>query len=469
MSKNTSRRDFLKLAGAVGVNSMIAPLSINLAAMSKAAAENATDYKALVGIFLYGGNDHNNTVIPADKANYNAYKNIRPDIAISQEAINATKLNILNSLPSNMLELALHPKMGKMKALFEQQKLALLFNVGPLYTPTTIEQYNKKSVPLPPNLFSHNDQQSIWQSFQPEGAKQGWGGKALDVIMDGGNTSLFTSITTSSNHVFLSGNSNRPYRLSGDQGIPIYGAREGDELYKSKLCSQIFRQLLTENNENIIANEYSKIIARSMDAESIIRNGFSNIDENLLDSLDSYFPNEDSLSVQLKSVAKLIAIRDQLDFPLKRQVFMVSLPGFDHHDNLLGRHDVLLQQLSEAMNGFYKATEALKMSNSVTTFTASDFGRTFTSNGDGSDHGWGSHHFIMGGAVNGGKTYGELPEYALKTNLDVGQGRLLPTTSVSSYMATLAQWFGVSEGDLEYISPYINNFDNKNIGFMQNI
>lgn len=466
-TKNTNRRDFLKLAGALGANSIVAPLSINLASMSSLAAASADDYKALVCVFLYGGNDHNNTIIPADNTHYPLYQAIRPDIAINQADLVNTKLNITNGLPSNNLELALNPSMTALKTLFDQDKLALLFNVGTLNTPVTLSQFKNKSVPLPPSLFSHNDQQSLWQSFQPEGAKSGWGGKALEAVNDASSSCLFTSISTRGNHVFLSGENTKTYQLVGNGGIPIYGARKNDYLYRSKLCAENFRKLLMQQSDNIVANEYRNITSRSLEAESIIKEGINTIDSTLLNTLDSLFPAGNSLATQLKSVAGMMAIKDRLDQPIKRQVFMVSIGGFDHHDNLLGSHGGLLAQVSEAMAAFYKATEALNLENAVTSFTASDFGRTFTSNGDGSDHGWGSHHMIMGGAVRGGNVYGNLPEYALDTSVDTGRGRLLPTTSTSSYIATLAQWFGVSERDLDTVLPYIHNFDQTDLGFMQ--
>jgi uncharacterized protein (DUF1501 family) len=339
-------------------------------------------------------------------------------------------------------------------------------NVGPLVEPTTLDQYRNRTVRLPPKLFSHNDQQSVWQSSYAEGGVTGWGGNLGDLALAGnGGNSLFTCVSVTGNAVFLSGDSALSYQIGagGATAIaPVVGTA-----YGSAACQAALRTLVTQPRAHVLENELNRITARSIDSQTVLSTALSGS----AGKFDSFLPDQVAgatvgLNRQLKMVARLIDAQQSLG--LSRQVFMVSMGGFDHHDNLAVGHARLLTILGNAMAGFQSAMESIGKSDAVTSFTASDFGRTITSNGDGSDHGWGAHHLVMGGAVKGKRFYGTAPSPGLGGPEDVGQGRYIPSTSVDQYAATLAKWFGVSEsgGEMAQIAPSINNFSVKNLGFM---
>ncbi|HZV54448.1 MAG TPA: DUF1501 domain-containing protein, partial [Rhodocyclaceae bacterium] len=353
--------------------------------------------------------------------------------------------------------LALAPELALLKTVFDQGKLAVQLNVGPLIVPTTLAQYNARSVPLPPKLFSHNDQQSVWQSSLPEGATTGWGGRIGDLFLGSNGTSAFTCISVTGNAVYLAGQQAVQYQVSTSGAVPIKGLANppyGTAAYAAEL-----RNLITRTSAHSLENEHAVVTRRSIDAEARMTSALASAAP-----LATPFNSTNPLAVQLQMVAKLIAGRNNLGST--RQVFLVSLDGFDVHDNLLTRQPVLMTRVGEALKSFYDATVELGVAANVTAFTASDFGRTLTSNGDGSDHGWGSHHFVLGGAVNGGRFYGTAPAIAVNGPDDVGQGRLLPTTSVDQFAATLAAWFGVSDSSLTTVVPNIGNFTVRNLGFV---
>jgi len=455
-SSGLARRAFLQRAGHLGLAGIATPWALNLAAIGEAAALTATDYKALVCVFLYGGNDYGNTVLPVDNANYARYAAIRAGLATPQANLAATALSPTTALP-NGLQLALAPQMTALKGLFDAGKLAVQLNVGPLIQPTTLAQFNAKSVPLPPKLFSHNDQQSVWQSSMPEGSTAGWGGKLGDLALANNSNSVFTCISVTGNAVFLAGQTAVQYQVSTNGAVPITSIKSG--LYGSSSCGAALNSLITQASTQTLENEYAKITSRSITTEGSVTSALAGVS-----AFSTVYPAGNSLASQLQMVAKLIAARNTLG--AKRQVFMVSMGGFDLHDNLPTLHPALLTNVSEALGAFYNTTVELGISNNVTAFTASDFGRTLSSNGDGSDHGWGSHHFVLGGAVQGKQFYGTAPAIAVNSSDDVGQGRLLPTTSVDQYGATLATWFGVSATELPTVLPNINNYSLKNVGFV---
>jgi uncharacterized protein (DUF1501 family) len=460
---NTSmlaRRAFLRRAGHLGLAGIATPWALNLAAMGEAAAFSATDYKAIVCVFLYGGNDYGNTIVPFDNTNYAKYAAIRTGIATPQADLALTALSPTTALPGGM-QLALAPQMGRLKNLFDLGKLGVQLNVGPLVQPTTLAQYNAKSVPLPAKLFSHNDQQSVWQSSQAEGAVQGWGGRMGDLGLANNGNATFTCISVTGNAVYLAGQSAVPYQVSPSGAVPINGLKS---VYGSATCGAALNTLITQSSTHVMENEYAKTTKRSMDSEVAVTAATAGVTLATPFNATNPLGSTNPLAAQLQMVAKLIAGRSALS--AKRQVFMVSLGGFDNHDFLPTQHPILLSSVSDALASFYDATVELGVANSVTAFTASDFGRTLASNGDGSDHGWGSHHFVLGGAVQGQKFYGTAPAIAVNGPDDVGQGRLLPTTSVDQFAATLASWFGVSATELPLVVPNINNYTLKNLGFV---
>jgi uncharacterized protein (DUF1501 family) len=456
------RRAFLKRAGAVSALGAGAPLALNLAAAGEAAAFTATDYKAIVCVFLFGGNDHGNTVVPYDATNYALYEKIRGQVALKRPDLAATAITpkTAQTLTDN-LQFALAPQLTALKSLWDSGQCAVQLNIGPLAAPTTLAQYksaDRKANPLPPKLFSHNDQQSVWQALGAEGTTIGWGGRLGDLAMSSNTTSSLTCISAAGNSVFVSGDTVLPYQISPGGVSPIYSATY--DFYGTSMASTM-KTLITQKSSNLLENEFAAVTQRGLNLQFLVANALKPITITTPFNIDG---QDNRLADQLSIVAKLIAARGTLGS--KRQVFFVSLGGFDNHDGLLKDHGALMAKVNEAIGQFYKATVELGVQNNVTTFTASDFGRTLASNGDGSDHGWGAHHFIVGGAVKGGQFYGKAPSISITTDDQVGEGRLLPTTSVDQYAATLARWFGVSDSELPTILPRIGSFATSNLGFM---
>jgi uncharacterized protein (DUF1501 family) len=460
-----SRRAFLRRAGHLATAGVATPFALNLAAISDAAAFDNTGYKALVCVFLYGGNDYANTVVSYDTPSWTAYRNIRQSgpgptgLAIEQTALAATALLPATSLPDGK-QYALNPAMTGMARLFNSGRAAVLLNVGPLIQPTTKLEYlspDRARHPLPPQLMSHNDQQSVWQSHGVEGSTVGWGGNIGDLALTSNTDSLFSCISATGNGVFLSGDTAIQYQVSRSGAVPIRATRNGvNGIAHSGATGRLVRELLTQSRTHVLENEYNRIVRRAIAAEQQVTAALGNV------SLTTPFPTDNSLADELKIVARLIGARNTLGNT--RQVFLVSLGGFDLHDNLIETQPVLLRRVSEALTAFYDATVELGVADQVTTFTASDFGRTLTSNGNGTDHGWGAHHFIVGGAVRGNAFYGKPPPISIgntsaaEDQWHIGQGRLIPTTSVDQYAATLARWFGVNDTELAGVLPNLSHF-----------
>jgi uncharacterized protein (DUF1501 family) len=460
-----TRRAFLRRAGHLAIAGTAMPFALNLAAIGDAAALGAPsgDYKALVCVFLFGGNDYANTLVNFDTASYAKYSTIRGAIALpSDAALALTELRPTAALPDGR-KYALNPKMTKLAALFDGGKMAVQLNVGPLVKPLTRAQYNggnRKDFPVPPKLFSHNDQQSVWQSSSPEGSTIGWGGNLGDTVLSGQATgSLFTCISVSGNAVFLSGDTAQQYQVGTGGAVRINSvSAAAGNVYGSSAVKAAMQQLAQQERGHTLEKEYNKVTARATSAEGTVTAAIQP------DDLNANFPAGNNLADQLKMVARLIRGHDALG--VKRQVFFVSMGGFDLHDDLDTKQGGLMERVSDAMAAFQEQMRLLNLDDKVTSFTASDFGRTLSSNGNGSDHGWGSHHFVVGGAVKGKTLYGTAPPVSVgNTAADddqwhVGQGRLLPTTSVDQYAATLARWFGVPDAELDGILPNLKNFNN---------
>lgn len=463
MSKltNPSRRAFIQRASALSIAGAAAPWALNLAAMAEAAAANAQDYKALVCVFLYGGNDYANTLVPYDSTSYNAYSQLRPTLAYARDKLSATLLTPKtvpldrNGQPHHY---ALAPELASLLPYFDNANLATVLNLGTLIEPTTKQQYTNKSVALPPKLFSHNDQQSFWQSSASEGATSGWGGRIGDLFEAGNGNATFTCVNVSGNAVYLSGNSAVQYQVSTNGPVALSG---GQSLFGSGQCAEVLKALMTQSSSRLFENEYARISQRAMSAQTELSAALSGAP-----ALTTVFPDNNSLAAQLKMVARMISCASAVG--AKRQVFFVSLGGFDNHDGLLDTHPQLLSSVAAALDAFYKATIELGVSQQVTSFTASDFGRTLSGNNDGSDHGWGSMHFVLGGAVKGKQFYGTAPLVAVDSLDDVGQGRLLPSTAVDQYAATLASWLGLSDSQILEVLPNLAHFDasQRKLGFL---
>ncbi|WP_293883369.1 DUF1501 domain-containing protein [Sphingomonas sp.] len=457
MSTDQSRRAFLQRSAAFGLAGAASPFVLNLAAAGEAAAAVSSDYKALVCVFLNGGNDYANTVTPYDQASYDLYQKLRPELAYRRDSLTGTLLRPSVALPGGR-QYALGPAMLPLLPAFDAGKLAVVLNVGTLAQPTTKTQYRSNGAVLPPKLFSHNDQQSYWQASSPEGAQSGWGGRMGDLFQSGNGSATLTCINPTNNAVFLTGKAAVQYSMG--TGGPIQ-LTANSSLFGSASASAALKSIMSATHTNMLENEHGRIGKRSLDTYAQVAGAL-----NAATPLATAFPSSNALADQLKLVARMISVSSQLG--AKRQVFFVSMGGFDLHDNLAANQPILLAKLSSAMKAFYDATVELGVSDKVTSFTASDFGRTLVPNNDGSDHGWGSMHFVLGGAVRGQRFYGTPPVVADNGPDDLGQGRLVPTIAVDQYASTLATWFGVSDSDMSTVLPNINNYSpsSRNLGFV---
>ena len=452
---NAGRRAFLRRGAALSLAAGATPWALSLAAMGEAAAATATDYKALVCVFLYGGNDQSNTLVPYDSASYSAYQSLRSNIALDRNALAGTVLNPATPLADGR-QYALAPGLAPLLPLFDAGKLSVVLNVGTLVQPTTKAQYTARSVQLPPKLFSHNDQQSYWQASSPEGATSGWGGRIGDLYASGNGNATFTCVSVAGNAVYMSGKSAVQYQVTPNGSVPVAGIK--NPMFGSAACSQALQALMTQPRTHLFESEYTRVTSRSISANDQLTAALSGV------NVQTAFPAGNSLGDQLKMVARMIAARGATG--AKRQVFFVSLGGFDNHDSLATAHPALMTNVGNALAAFYQATLELGVSDQVTTFTGSDFGRTLVSNTDGSDHGWGNMQFVLGAGVLGKSYVGTAPVLASNGPDDVGQGRLLPSIAIEQYAATLAGWFGVSATDQASVLPNLGNFSTRNLGFM---
>lgn len=511
---DAARRLFLRQAGVLStVAGAGAPLALNLLAAGSAAAQTAPDYKAVVCLFLFGGNDAFNMVLPTDTASWNAYTSTRnqaPDpIALLAAgtapvpgAATGSPARLGGVLPITPLNnqgrtYALHPLMGSLQTLFNVDKrLAILPNIGPLITPTTKAQYGQSTHPKPRSLFSHNDQQNTWQALAPEGVTRGWGGRIGDIVASQNTRAVFTSISASGNAVWLAGQSVQQYQL-GTNGAVRVGANTSGQVYGSTDVAAALERIVSRSRgTHMLEADLADVGTRTISAEAALRTALKAASDPLFGTAPAtgtYNPNNDpklqydnpltgarafnGLAQQFQVVARMIEAGMNGATGAKRQVFFVSLGGFDTHDFQNRNQADLLARVAQALSYFDTTLGNLGARNNVTTFTASDFGRTFTSNGDGTDHGWGSHHFVMGGAVKGGDLYGRFPTLSVKNptnnNFDgspdqLGNGALLPGTSVDQLGATLARWMGLSDTQIADIFPNLANFNPsvRNLGFM---
>ena len=512
---NASRRLFLRQAGVMSaLVGSAAPLALNLAALGSASAQTAGGYKALVCLFFFGGNDSFHMVLPTDAASWAAYtatRNQAPDPislllpgtapVVTAAAGSPARLGgVLPIAPANPQGrgYALHPLMGGLQGLFNTDKrLAIGPNVGPLVMPTTKAQYGQSSHPKPAQLFSHNDQQSTWQSLRPEGATRGWGGRLGDLLASSNTQPVFTAISAAGNAVFLAGDTVKQYQISTSGAIPLGVDSSGRVYGSADVGAALHRLASSSRSTHPFDADTAAVARRAIDAEQLLRTALRAPNDPAFGTAPAsgaYNPNNDpklrynnpitgaaafnSLAQQFQVVARMVDAGLRGATGVQRQVFFVSLGGFDSHDGQNTALADLYARINHAMLYFDSTLGALSARAQVTTFTASDFGRTFTSNGDGTDHGWGSHHFVMGGAVNGGDLYGRFPTLAMKnannSNFDgspdqLGNGSLLPGSSVDQLGATLGRWFGASDTQLAGIFPNLANFNpaQRNLGFMQ--
>lgn len=456
---NISRRKFLgDSCAALGYTTLFSSL-INLKAMAASATDNSSiitniggNYKAMVCLMLGGGNDSYNMLIPKGNNEYNEYATSRSNLAIPQNDI----LQI-NPNTTDGRVFGVHPSIPDMQQLFESGNLAFLANVGTLIEPSTKTDIQNKVVKTPLGLFSHADQIQQWQTGRPhERTNIGWGGKIADLVQSmNSNQNISMNISLKGSNIFQRGDQIVPYAISNQGSVGINGY--GDTNLFNSLRTEALNSMLERDYQDIFKNTYKNTIKSSNEANL----EFQSAIDGVLD-FSTTIPEYNNLAKQLRMVAKTIASRDTLGF--SRQIFFVQLGGWDHHDELLINQAGKLAQVNEALKYFSDVMAELNTNDCVTTFSVSDFARTLTSNGNGTDHAWGGNAFMMGGAVNGKEIYGNYPNLALNGDADFQDGVMIPTTAADMYMAELALWFGVPASELSTILPNISNFYDTNSG-----
>jgi uncharacterized protein (DUF1501 family) len=524
MNDASSRREFLRWSAGFSLLGTAGPMAMQLAAAGAAAAATAPDYKALVCLFLQGGQDGNNMVLATDDDSWGRYQSARntgaSPIALARTDVRVPPTNgawgttpsgwggvvpidpaTLQAIPPGTAAPAggkrsfgLHPLLHDLAysptsnlpdpaSLWAQKRLAILANVGTLIQPTTKTEFQAKSVPIPLALGSHNDQQSAWQSGAIDGAQTGWGGRIADILASqNGANSVFTSVSTDGNAVFLSGDQQGQYQVSTDLNNPAIAITGiSGSLFGTSAGAAAFRNILQNSGTtSTFANDYAAVVQRSITAAATLRAKFgapgSVLAAPAYAEPDQGFADVNPWTTQLNTVAQMIAAAPGMG--IRRQVFFLRIDQHDTHDHQNARESRNLHRLAQALVYFDRALAAipagggqtLDLRSCVTTFTASDFSRGFATNGDGTDHAWGGHHFIMGGAVKGGDIYGQYPTLGIDRpgfdNPDFVGNNLLPTTSVDQYGATLGRWFGVPDSDLQTIFPNLRNYPNPFLGFV---
>lgn len=448
MKHHISRRKFIGQASCAAVGSTTFLSSFfNLNAVNASAGyHNPSDYKALVCILLAGGNDSFNMLIPKGVSEHQEYAAVRSSLAIPREEILA-----LDGGSNNGKELGLHPSLINLQGIYNQDNLAFVSNVGSLVEPVSFPSYQSGLSKLPLGLFSHVDEIAHWQTSTPsERGRLGWAGRMADILCTvNSNMNISMNLSLSGTNLFQTGNTVSPYTLTQQGSIGINGYND-PSLY-NQIRTASLDSILSKHYHNLYDVTYKNILKQSQESHLIYEEAVSNIDP-----ISTVFSSENSLALDLKVVAQTIAARAELG--MSRQVFFINYGGWDHHDEVLNTQSRMLGVLDEAMGQFNAATIELGVQNEVTTFSISDFGRTLTSNGNGSDHAWGGNTIVMGGAVKGGKIYGSYPDLYLGNPLDVGRGRLIPTLASDQYFAELALWFGVPKSELDMVLPNIHTF-----------
>ena len=449
--KTLNRRDFLKTSGAAAVFAATPGLAYSQVV---GGAGPFDDYRALVCLFMFGGNDSFNMLVPNTAAEYQAYATSRQNLAIPQG-------DLLPIMPASQPtpDFGLHPSMGALKGLFDSGEAAFVTNVGPLVEATTKDDYFNGSVTLPPQLFSHNDQQDQWTSLRGNTpSKTGWAGRMADLIRTGvTEQQMATNASLFGANLLQSADETVAYVMGPSGPIQFEGFSNDPEsiLFEQR---EAFRRIISAQYDTVYERGFADVQQRAINAADVVTAAIESAPP-----ISAVFP-QSQLGIQLQTVARLIAVRDQLQ--MKRQIFFVATGGFDTHDNQLNDQPGLLGGISDAVAAFHAATVELGVSGNVTTFSQSDFGRTLTSNGDGTDHAWGGNQLVVGGAVNGRELYGSYPLLTIDGPEDVSGGRMIPSTSADQYAATLAKWFGIPDADLDVVAPNLMNFADRDLGFM---
>lgn len=448
------RRTFLQMLAAGSVPQASVGLA-SLAAMGSLSAQTAQDSKFLICLFFQGGNDNANTIIPISSAEYADYRTARPAICL-----NANEPLPISPDGFSGPSLGLHPQLPYIAQMFNQGKAAILANTGNLVVPVSKAQWSsgKPSVPVPLQLFSHSDQETQWQTLSPSTqGRTGWLGRSADLLtstFSDANAKVSMCLSMGPNNIMLNGNKAFAYKMAPTGASRMFGL---DGLARSATASAALKQIYQGARNNALESHLSTVYRRSIDAEVAVTSALAQA------PLTNDFPTT-SLGQQFYGVLRMMMASRSLGH--RRQVYYVYASGFDTHAGLQNLQAARLAEVNAAVQAFCTAVQAKGLWNQTTLFTGSDFGRALQSNGKGSDHGWGSHHFVLGGAVRGKRIYGQWPRVAVGGAEDAGQGRLIPTTSVDQYAATLASWFGVSATDMPYVAPNIGNFASSNLGFL---
>ena len=420
--------------------------------MLNAMAQDPADYKALVCLFLFGGNDSNNTLVPLNTAEYDAYRNIRKNLALASASL-------LPVVARSGAPYGFHSRLPGMQQLFNDGSLAVVSNVGTLVKPLTRSDYMSHTAALPSNLFSHLDQQTEWQTASPLAASPtGWAGRMADIMAPmNGATTFPTFVSVSGSALLGEGSQTRPGSVVPGQTLGLAGYNTSRA---SQARLQSLQEILTFDTGMTLVHAANGTLQQGMHDDEQLRKALTSATP-----LTTTFPAT-GIGQQLLQVARMIQVRQQLG--MSRQIFLASLGGFDTHTGQLNDQDSLYNQISPAIVAFNDAMLELGVAQKVTLFTESDFSRTFQPNSNGgTDHAWGSHHFVLGAAVRGGDLYGRFPVLALGGPDDAGaEGRWIPSVSVDQYAATLAAWFGVGLDDLNKVFPNLSNFPDWNVGFM---
>lgn len=441
------RRQFLRLAVAAGG-------TLGLTALPGAATSADTSgYRALVAVFLLGGNDSFNMVVPRSQAEYAAYAASRQNLAIPQGSL----LPISPATPDGA-SYGLHPSMPQLQRLFGDGRAAIVANLGPLVEPASKAQVLDGSVLLPPQLFSHNDQQDQWQTLKGrDPLLTGWAGRAADLLEADLATQLLPScISIAGTLPFQAASSARPYVI-GEEGIVGYASLDA-AVFNGPPRRSAFEAVLAANPTAIYGRALNRVHERALRLADIAGAALAQAP-----ALATAFPDS-PLGRQLAMVARIISVRGEL--AMRRQIFLVAIGGFDTHDVQNQAQPRLLGGVGASLAAFDAAMTELGVDSQVTAFTMSDFGRTLTSNGDGTDHGWAGHQLVVGGAVRGGDIYGVMPRLEIDGPDDIGDGRVVPTTAVQQYAATLLRWYGLDESQIDVAAPGLGAFGSRDLGFL---
>lgn len=450
-----SRRRFLGQLNCAAISSLPVLntlLNLKIAGSVAAASTDTSGHRALVCLFLSGGIDSFNVLVPRGASEYAEYKSVRGGIALPQNSLRA-----INPLGSPGLQLGLHPGLIGLQSLFEAGQAAFVCNVGTLIEPVSKDDYDNNLKRLPLGLYSHSDQAEQWQTSTPDvRSPKGWGGRMGDLLHSlNALDTVSMNISLTGSNIWQSGENVFEYTVSSDDGaisLDGYDPGNSDEGSTVPIRTRAIDGQLAFDYQHLLMQAFAAKRRGAMDAYALFNSA-----TNVTLPTSVTFPDTD-LGNDLQMVAKAIAGHSVLGH--SRQTFFIEYGGWDHHDAVIAQQAEMLPEVDAAVKAFYDCLTALGMQNNVTLFTASDFGRTLTSDSDGADHAWGGNHFVVGGAVNGQRIYGSYPSLYIDNPLDVGRGRLIPQVSVDSYFAELALWLGVPKASLPLVLPNIGNFYN---------